>query len=268
MPAPRNLFKQGLKEGRLQIGLWQALGSANAVEVCAGAGYDWLLLDAEHGPSDVPRLAEQLRAMRGSPSQAIIRPPIGEIWLIKQMLDIGAQTLLIPMVHDAETAANMVRAVRYPPHGVRGVGAALARASDFNRISDYLHTANDEICLLVQAESVAAVDNLEAIAAVDGVDGIFIGPADLAADMGYLGKPGAPEVVRIVEAAIARIIACGKAAGILIGDLSLARHYADLGASFVGIGNDVGLLANGAARLLKDFQVVKSTSTSGSGEVY
>ncbi len=169
--------------------------------------------------------------MRGSASQAIIRPPMGETWMVKQMLDIGAQTLLIPMVHDAETAAAMVSAVRYPPHGVRGVGAALARASDFNRITDYLPTANDEICLLVQAESRVAVDNLEAICAVDGVDGVFIGPADLAADMGHLGRPGAPEVVSVVEAAIARITACGKAAGILIGDLGLARRYADLGAS-------------------------------------
>lgn len=268
MPAPRNLFKQGLKEGRLQIGLWQALGSPNTVEICAGAGYDWLLLDAEHGPSDVPRLAEQLRAMRGSASQAIIRPPIGETWIVKQMLDIGAQTLLIPMVHDAQTAADMVKAVRYPPHGVRGVGAALARASDFNRIGDYLQTANDEICLLVQAESMAAVNNLEAICAVDGVDGVFIGPADLAADMGFLGKPGAPEVVSAVEAAIGRITASGKAAGILIGDLSLARRYADLGASFVGIGNDVGLLANSAAKLLKDFREAQAATPSGEVKVY
>lgn len=268
MPAPRNLFKEGLKEGRVQIGLWQALGSPNTVEICAGAGYDWLLLDGEHGPSDVPRLAEQLRAMRGSPSQAIIRPPIGEAWIIKQMLDIGAQTLLVPMVHDAELAQQMVKAVRYPPHGMRGVGAALARASDFNRIGDYLQTANDEICLLVQVESRQAIENLDAICAVEGVDGVFIGPADLAADMGYLGKPGAPEVVRVVEEAIGRITASGKAAGILIGDLGLAKRYSELGATFIGIGNDVGLLANAASRLLKDFNDAKPTQPSSDAKVY
>jgi 4-hydroxy-2-oxoheptanedioate aldolase len=250
MPAPVNSFKRGLKEGRLQVGLWQALGSPNTVEICAGAGYDWLLLDAEHGPSDVPRLAEQLRAMRGSPSHAIIRPPIGETWVIKQMLDIGAQTILVPMVHDAALASEMVKAVRYPPQGVRGVGAALARASDFNRIGDYLQTANDEIC------------------AVDGVDGVFIGPSDLAADMGYLGRPGAPEVQEVVERSIARILASGKAAGILIGDLGLAKRYAELGATFVGIGNDVGLLSNAAARLLKDFNGTKPIGQTGEPRVY
>jgi 4-hydroxy-2-oxoheptanedioate aldolase len=268
MPAPVNSFKRGLKEGRLQIGLWQALGSPNTVEICAGAGYDWLLLDAEHGPSDVPRLAEQLRAMRGSPSHAIIRPPIGETWVIKQMLDIGAQTILVPMVHDAALASEMVKAVRYPPQGVRGVGAALARASDFNRIGDYLQTANDEICLLVQVESRVAIDNLDAICAVDGVDGVFIGPSDLAADMGYLGRPGAPEVQEVVERSIARILASGKAAGILIGDLGLAKRYAELGATFVGIGNDVGLLSNAAARLLKDFNGTKPIGQTGEPRVY
>lgn len=268
MPAPSNVFKQGLKEGRLQIGLWQALGSPNTVEICAGAGYDWLLLDAEHGPSDVPRLAEQLRAMRGSLSQAIIRPPIGETWIVKQMLDIGAQTLLVPMVHDAAHAAEMVKAMRYPPQGVRGVGAALARASDFNRITDYLHTANDETCLLVQVESMRAIENLDDICAVDGVDGVFIGPSDLAADMGYLGRPGAPEVQRVVQDAITRIVASGKAAGVLIGDLGLARLYADLGALFVGIGNDVGLLANAAGKLLKDFHEAGGPAPAGEAKVY
>lgn len=254
MPAPRNLFKKALKEGRAQIGLWQALANPYTVEICAGAGYDWLLLDAEHAPNDVPLLVSQLQAMRGSASQAIIRPPIGDTCMVKQLLDIGAQTLLIPMVDTAELAARMVQAVRYPPHGVRGVGAALARASAFNRIPDYLQTANDEVCLLVQVESRAGIANLDAIASTDGVDGVFIGPADLAADMGFLGKPGAPEVQAEVEKAITKVQSHLKAAGILIGDLSLARRYLELGATFVAIGNDVTLLATATSKLLTDFR--------------
>jgi 4-hydroxy-2-oxoheptanedioate aldolase len=254
MPAPKNLFKQALKEGRPQIGLWQALANPYTVEICAGAGYDWLLLDGEHAPNDIPTLVSQLQAMRGGPSQAVIRPPIGETYIVKQLLDIGAQTLLIPMIDTAEQAAKMVQAVRYPPHGVRGVGAALARASSFNRIPDYLQTANDEVCLLVQVESRSGVANLDAIAATEGVDGVFIGPADLAADMGFLGKPGAPEVQAEVEKAIAKIQSHGKAAGILIGDMNLARRYVHLGATFVAIGNDVTLLANATTKLLHDFK--------------
>lgn len=268
MPAPRNLFKQALKEGRAQIGLWQALANPYTVEISAGAGYDWLLLDAEHAPNDVPLLVSQLQAMKGSPSQAVIRPPAGETWIIKQMLDIGAQTLLIPMVDSKEMAEAMVSAVRYPPHGVRGVGAALARASAFNRIPDYLQTANDEICLLLQVESRAGLAALDGIASTEGVDGVFIGPADLAADMGFLGKPGAPEVQVEVEKALARIQSHGKAAGILIGDLSLAKRYLELGATFVAIGNDVTLLANATARLLDDFKKADAAKAPADAKVY
>ena len=268
MPAPRNLFKQALKERRAQIGLWQALASPYTVEICAGAGYDWLLLDAEHAPNDVPLLASQLQAMKGSASHAVIRPPVGETWIIKQMLDIGAQTLLIPMVDSREMAEAMVRAVRYPPQGVRGVGAALARASDFNRIPDYLQTANDEICLLLQVESRAGLAALDAIATTEGVDGVFIGPSDLAADMGYLGRPGAPEVQAEVEKALARIQSHGKAAGILIGDLALSKRYLELGATFVAIGNDVMLLANATAKLLEDFHKAEPARPVGDVKVY
>lgn len=253
MPAPKNLFKAALKEGRAQIGLWQALASPYTVEISAGAGYDWLLLDGEHAPNDVPMLVAQLQAMKGTASHAVIRPPIGETYIVKQLLDIGAQTLLIPMVDSPELAEAMVKAVRYPPHGVRGVGASLARASAFSRIPDYLQTANDEICLLLQVESRAGIANLDAIAATEGVDGVFIGPADLAADMGYLGKPGAPEVQTAVEDALKRIQGYGKAAGILTADQSLAKRYLELGATFVAIGSDVGVLANATAKLLADF---------------
>jgi 4-hydroxy-2-oxoheptanedioate aldolase len=268
MPAPKNTFKQALKDKRLQIGFWQALASPYTVEICAGAGFDWLLLDGEHAPNDVPMLMAQLQAMKGSSSHAIIRPPIGETYIVKQMLDIGAQTLLIPMVDSKELAQAMVKAVRYPPHGLRGVGAALARASNFNRIPDYLQTANDEICLLLQIESKAGLAALDDIASLDGVDGIFIGPADLAADMGYLGNPGAPEVQAAVEKALVQIQSHGKAAGILIGDLALAKRYVDLGASFVAIGNDVTLLASATSKLLADFKAVEPAKAATEAKVY
>lgn len=268
MPAPNNTFKQALKDKRPQIGFWQALANPYTVEISADAGYDWLLLDGEHAPNDVPLLMAQLQAMKGSASHAVIRPPIGETWMVKQMLDIGAQTLLIPMMDSKEQAEAMVKAVRYPPHGVRGVGAALARASRFNRIPDYLQTANDEICLLLQIESRAGLAALDDIASVDGVDGIFIGPADLAADMGFLGKPGAPEVQIEVEKALLKIQSHGKAAGILIGDLALARRYVDLGATFVAIGNDVTLFANATTKLLTDFKTTAPAGKVGQSNVY
>jgi 4-hydroxy-2-oxoheptanedioate aldolase len=253
MPAPKNLFKQALKEKQPQIGLWLALANAYTVEICAETGFDWLLIDGEHGPSDVPLMMAQLQAIKGSSSHPVIRVPIGETWLIKQCLDIGAQTLLVPMVESGQEAEALVKAVRYPPHGVRGVGAALARASRFNAIPDYLQTANDEICLLLQIENRAGLAALDAIATTDGVDGVFIGPADLAADMGFLGRPGAPEVQAAVEAALLRIQSHGKAAGILTADPVLAQRYLDLGASFVAVGSDVGLLTNASRQLLGKF---------------
>lgn len=268
MPAPKNTFKQALREKRTQIGFWQALANPYTVEISADAGYDWLLLDAEHAPNDIPLLVAQLQAMKGSASHAVIRPPIGETWIVKQLLDIGAQTLLIPMVDSRELAQAMVQAVRYPPHGVRGVGAALARASRFNRIPDYLQTANDEICLLLQIESRAGLAALDDIASTEGVDGVFIGPADLAADMGFLGRPGAPEVQAEVEKALARIQSHGKAAGILIGDLALAKRYVELGATFVAIGNDVTLFANATTKLLADFKAAEPAKGAGEAKVY
>lgn len=254
MTAPINLFKQALAEGRPQLGLWLALANPYSAEICAGAGFDWLLLDGEHAPNDVRSLLGQLQAISGSSSQVVVRPPMDASWHIKQLLDIGAQTLLIPMVENAEQAQALVRAVRYPPQGIRGVGAALARASAFNRTTDYLHTANQQICLLLQIESRAGIENLEAIAAIDGVDGVFIGPADLAADMGFLGKPGAPEVQEVVEAGLTRIISQGKAAGILSADPALVSRYLQLGATFVAVGSDVGLLVNASTALAEKFR--------------
>lgn len=254
MPTPTNTFKAALAAGEKQIGLWLALASAYSAEIAGGAGFDWLLIDGEHAPNDLPLLSAQVAALAASGSHPVVRVPIGETWLLKQVLDIGAQTVLVPMVETAEHAREMVKAIHYPPHGVRGVGAALARASNFGRISDYLTTANEQICLLLQAESRAAMDALDEIAAVDGVDGIFIGPSDLAADMGYLGRPTAPEVQAVIEDGLKRIIKAGKAAGILTADPGLARRYLDLGATFVAVGTDVTLFSQATAALASKFK--------------
>ncbi|WP_376703043.1 4-hydroxy-2-oxoheptanedioate aldolase [Mesorhizobium sp. ISC25] len=268
MPAPLNAFKAALIEGKLQIGLWLGLANAYTAEIAAGAGFEWLLIDGEHAPNDLPTMVGQLQAIAASPSHAVVRAPIGEAWIIKQLLDIGAQTILVPMVETAEQAAALVRAMKYPPQGIRGVGAALARASNFNRVPDYLTTANAQTCLLVQVETVAALQAIEEIAAVDGVDGIFIGPSDLAADMGFLGRPGERAVQDAVERGIARIIATGKGAGILTADEALAHRYIELGARFVAVGTDVTLLSRATSGLSARFKQTDPTDASGQSSGY
>jgi 4-hydroxy-2-oxoheptanedioate aldolase len=255
MKTPINQFKLALQQKRKQIGLWLGLASPYSAELCAGAGFDWLLLDGEHAPNDVRSLLAQLQAVAPYPSHPIIRPVIGDTAIIKQMLDIGAQTLLVPMVETAEQAATLVSATRYPPEGVRGVGSALARASRWNRRSGYLDEADAQICLLVQVESKKGLDNLEAIASVDGVDGVFIGPADLSAALGHRGNPGHPEVQQAIESSIRKVVALGKAAGILMADEKLARRYLGLGCTFVAVGADTTLLVRSTQALAERFQV-------------
>lgn len=253
MTSTSNAFKARLKQPGAQIGLWLALANAYSAELCAGAGFDWLVIDGEHAPNDVRSILSQLQAIAPYDCHPVVRPPIGETWMIKQLLDIGAQTLLVPMVETAEQAASLVAATRYPPAGVRGVGAAIARASRFDREAGYLHRADSEICLLVQIESRLGLENLDAIAALDGVDGLFIGPADLSASLGYLDNPTAPEVQAAIEDAFSRIARAGKASGILIGDEALARRYIEFGARFVAVGTDVGLLARASDALATKF---------------
>ena len=265
MPAPKNAFKAALKRGEFQLGLWVALGSAYAAEIAAGSGYDWLLIDGEHGPNDMPRISEQIGALRGRGSHPIVRPPMGEAWYLKQLLDQGTQTFLVPMVDTAEEAAALVKAVRYPPQGIRGVGAGLGRSSDFNRIADYLATANEEICLLVQVETRKAIDNLDEIAAVDGVDGVFIGPSDLAADMGYLGQPGAEPVQATIRDAFRRIKAKGKACGTMSIVLEQSRAYREMGADFLAIGTDVSCLVRSLDGLRRDFTGETAPAQKGGG---
>lgn len=256
-----NHFKQKLKTEQ-QIGLWVGLADAYGTEIAANAGYDWLLIDGEHAPSDLRTTLAQLQSIAAYPSQAVVRPPIGSVQLIKQLLDIGAQTLLIPMVETVEQAQLMVKAVRYPPEGIRGVGAALARATRWNSIPDYYATAHENICLLIQIESVEGIKNLDDILKVEGIDGIFIGAVDLSATMGYQGNPNHPEVQKTVVDAIQRIRAAGKAAGILSTQHEATQMYLDLGTEFVAVGVDTSVLMNSLRELLSKYKpdatVIKS----------
>lgn len=254
MHTPVNAFKQAIAAPGAQIGLWLSLADAYAAELCATTGFDWLLIDGEHGPNDLRSMLGALQAVAPYPAHPVLRIPHGDTALIKQVLEIGATTLLVPMVESADQARELVRATRYPPQGVRGVGSGLARSSRWSAQADYLHEANDSVCLLVQVETAAALAQLDAIAAVDGVHGVFIGPADLSASMGHLGNPGHPEVRLAIDTAIARILAAGKAPGILAVDETLAHRYISLGARFVAVGVDATVLARGLRALAARFQ--------------
>jgi 4-hydroxy-2-oxoheptanedioate aldolase len=251
MDMPINAFKRAIKTGTLQIGLWSSLSDSISVEILAASGIDWILLDTEHAPNELPMVCRQLQAMDSGTAHPIVRPPWNDAVMIKRFLDAGAQTLLIPMVQTVEEARRVVAAARYPPHGIRGFASA-ARASGFGRISGYYERCQEEICAVVQIETRVALDNLEEIAGVEGIDGLFIGPGDLSADLGYLGNASHPEVVRVIDKAIARIRACGKPAGILTNE-ELAPHYIDRGCVFVGVGSDVGLLSKSASRVVETF---------------
>ncbi|EAR3905693.1 4-hydroxy-2-oxoheptanedioate aldolase [Salmonella enterica] len=262
----KNAFKDALKAGRPQIGLWLGLANSYSAELVAGAGFDWLLIDGEHAPNNVQTVLTQLQAIAPYPSQPVVRPSWNDPVQIKQLLDVGAQTLLVPMVQNADEARDAVVATRYPPAGIRGVGSALARASRWNRIPDYLHEANDAMCVLVQIETREAISNLASILDVDGIDGVFIGPADLSADMGFAGNPQHPAVQAAIENAIVQIRAAGKAPGILMANEQLAKRYLELGALFVAVGVDTTLLARGAEALAARFGAEKNAP--GSSGVY
>jgi 4-hydroxy-2-oxoheptanedioate aldolase len=253
MELPANTFKHALLAGRQQIGLWCTLPGGFAAELLAGAGFDWLCLDTEHSPGDPLTVLPQLQAVAPYPVAPVVRPASNDAVLIKRFLDLGAQTLLIPYMQTAEEAARAVAAMRYPPAGLRGV-SALTRATRFGRVPDYATRVEEELCLLVQVETGEALGRLEEIAAVEGVDGVFVGPGDLAASLGHLGKPGHPEVVSAVEDAIRRIVRCGKPAGILTPDPEFARRCIDLGTTFTAVGIDSGILARTAERLAASFR--------------
>lgn len=253
MELPHNRFKEALKAGRPQIGLWSSLSSSYTVEVIAGAGFDWLLLDMEHSPNDLESLIGQLQAAAPYPTHPVVRVPWNDMVAIKRVLDVGAQSLLVPYVSSAQEAAAAVSYTRYPPHGLRGV-AGTTRATRFGRISDYARRAHEQICLLVQVETRAAVDNIEAICAVEGIDGVFIGPADLHASLGYPGEIANAKVKPLIDEATRRIRKAGKAPGILTPSEADARHWLACGALFVAVGADVGILARGAEALAAKFK--------------
>jgi 4-hydroxy-2-oxoheptanedioate aldolase len=261
MQTPLNPFKQAIQNKQPQIGLWLGLADPYCAEICAGAGFDWLLIDGEHSPNGLASILAQAQAIAAYPgSNAIARVPVGHGHVgtanIKQYLDLGLQTLLVPMVDTGEQAAAIVKAMRYPQDdgkgGVRGMGGA--RASRWGRYPNYAKEANAQVCLLVQAETVEALNNLEAICLTEGVDGVFIGPADLSASLGHVGNPNHPEVQAAIESAIARILKCGKAPGILTADEAQARRYLELGAIFVAVGLDTAILARNTVALAGRFK--------------
>jgi 4-hydroxy-2-oxoheptanedioate aldolase len=252
MELPANKFKHALKAGKPQIGIWSSLSSHIVAEILSHSGFDWVLLDTEHSPNELPMVQQQLHAMQGGTANPVVRVPWNDMVMIKRYLDIGAQTLLLPYVQSGEEAKNAVAYTRYPPHGVRGVAGA-TRAAGYGRIKDYFKRAQDELCLLVQVETRKAMASIEAIAAVDGVDGVFIGPNDLSADMGYIGNWQHPEVWKVMEEAAKKIRKAGKAPGILVGEAD-GKRCLDMGYLFVAVGADVGMLARDSEALAAKFK--------------
>ena len=246
LAMPINSFKQALRTGDMQLGAFLGLADAYSAELMANTTFDWLLIDAEHGPNDLRSILAQLQALAAYPVKPVVRAPDHNATTIKRLLDIGVQTLLLPMVESADQAHQLVRAMRYPPAGVRGVGGGLARATHWGRVSNYADAVTEQLCLLVQIESPTGLRELEAISAVDGVDGVFLGPADLAAALGYFGQPGHPEVSRVIEQALSRVRATGKPAGVYCADPVIAARYRELGASFFLIAADTILLRTAA----------------------
>jgi 4-hydroxy-2-oxoheptanedioate aldolase len=249
-----NSFKKKLLAGEPQYGLWIGLSETFSAEICAGAGFDWLLIDAEHGPNDLRTILAQLQVIEPYRSQPVVRPPQGDHVLIKQLLETGVQTLLIPMVETAEQAEGLVKSMRYPPHGIRGVGSALARASRWGRIGDYTNLANEQMCLLVQVETKIGYENLDAIVNVPGVDGIFFGAADLAASYGYLGESNHPEIVGLILDGLKRVKMGGKYGGVLCTNKQLVSQYQAAGARFMAVGVDSLLLSAATTALCLEYQ--------------
>jgi len=257
MPAPLNPFKKALAEGEMQFGCWLGLADTFSAEMMGQAGFDWLVIDGEHAPNDLRSTLAQLQVLAATGSHAVVRVPVGETYMLKQILDAGAQTVLVPMVESANQARQLVRDVTYPPHGDRGVGYALGRAAHFSTITDYGTTADAQICLLVQVENRRGLAALDDILTVNGVHGVFVGPADLAADMGHMGNPDHPDVQAAIMDAIKRIRAAGKAPGILSTRDGMTNDAIAAGAQFVAVGADVLILGNGARALAKKWQATK-----------
>jgi 4-hydroxy-2-oxoheptanedioate aldolase len=252
-PVIDNTFKRAIIAGQLQLGAFMALADPIAAELMANTDFDWLVIDGEHGPNDINSITRQLQAVAAYPAKPVVRIKDHNVANIKQILDIGAQSLLIPMVESSLQAARLVKAVQYPPKGVRGLGGGLTRATRWGAITDYLQKGEDEICLVLQIESPEGLEELQAITLTEGVDAIFIGPADLAASLGYLGQHSHPEVCLVVEQAIEKVHSLGKPVGVFCGDPLQAQRYRKLGASFFLIGADTMLLRTAADHLVGRF---------------
>jgi 4-hydroxy-2-oxoheptanedioate aldolase len=252
MQLPVNAFKKAIATGKPQIGIWSSLCSAISAEVLADAGFDWVLLDSEHSPNELPIVQNQLDALLAGNTEGIVRPAWNDTVLIKRYLDVGARTLLIPYVQNPEEAKRAMAATRYPPLGVRGVSGC-TRANRYGRVKDYFKRVHDELCVLLQVETTSAMKHIEAIAEIDGVDGIFIGPNDLAADMGHLGNWQHPDVWKVMEDAAKRIRKAGKAPGILVGEAD-GQRCIDMGYTFVAVGSDLVMLARGSEALAAKFK--------------
>ncbi len=265
MQMPPNTFKQALQAGQTQIGLFLGLCDPYSAEILAGAGFDWLLIDGEHAPNTPESVLRQLQAVAPYPVRVVVRTVDHDVARIKQYLDVGVQNLLVPMVESAEQARRLVEAMRYPPAGIRGVGTALARAARWNGVEGYFAQADAAMCLMVQVESRAGLAALDDILAVEGVDGVFIGPADLAASLGHLGNPGHPDVKAAIEDALGRICRAGKAAGVFSADPQAAARYLESGASFIAVGVDTLLLRNSAVKLAASF---KDAGAARAGAAY
>jgi len=250
----RNAFRSGLESGTTQFGVWLGIPDNSVAEIMAGAGFDWLLIDHEHGAFDLRSIMTHLQAMAPYDVAPIVRPVDGDPALLKKLCDIGAQSFIVPMIDTAEQAQEVVSAVKFPPEGRRGLGTSLARASRWNTVSKYAQHANEEMCVIVQAETVEAIGNLEAIANTDGIDGVFIGPSDLSASMGHVGNVSHPDVVETVSDAMRTIRSAGKHAGLLCLDDSMVSHFVECGANFVGVAVDTLLLGNSARSLAAKYK--------------
>ncbi len=251
--AMKNPFKIGLRNRALMIGIWNGSASNIVTEVLSGAGFDWMLIDSEHSTNEIQTLVPQLQAMKGSPTSVVVRPPWNDFVMIKRMLDIGFWNFLIPMVQTPEEARAAVEATLYPPKGIRGV-STFSRANEFGAIHDYHHHANDCIGITTQVETQKTLDNLEAICAIEELDGIFVGPQDLACSLGHITNPNHPDVQKAIKHAAEVAAACGKAAGILTPNEDDARRYIGWGYTFVAVGVDLSLLKGAAVGLASRFK--------------
>ncbi len=248
-----NKFKAALVAHQVQIGCWSALANPISTEVLGLAGFDWIVLDGEHAPNDITTFIPQLMALTGSHSAPVVRAPTNDPVAIKRLLDIGFYNFLIPFVETQEEAALAVSSTRYPPEGIRGVSVS-HRANMFGTVPDYFAQSNKNITVLVQIESQQGVDNVDAIAGTDGVDGIFVGPGDLAAALGHLGNASHPEVQRCIQHIFTRAKAFGKPAGILAPVEADAKRYLEWGATFVAVGSDLGVFRSATQKLCDQFK--------------